>query len=343
MKRILTLAIGGLLLAGCASQTPTPSQQASRDFSDAPQLKENDPNGMPHDTLPPEQVAMAPAQPAAKAPATRPGEDVIVNRPTRPRDARGKPIEDAGERPGPENTGVQDQKNLKRAMNIEAEDGQVIENMFIVGQVECTDKKNITIRNCVIDANGDRYGVHCQRSENILIEKCEIYNVGSAGVYGDGFTARYCQVSQSKGDGFKPGNNCVVDKNYVHTLGLNSPGAHSDGVQIRGAKNVKVIGNFFDMPINQPNTHSNSSVFIQGDKPKQRPTEDVLVEGNWCRGGNFTIQAFSDGGDASTIKIVNNRFFQGESRYGCAKLENGVVWNGNVFDGTGAMASPAAK
>jgi hypothetical protein len=84
-------------------------------------------------------------------------------------------------------------------------------------------------------------------------------------------------------------------------------------------------------------------VFIQGDKPKQRPTEDVLVEGNWCRGGNFTIQAFSDGGDAGTIKIVNNRFFQGESRYGCGKLENGVVWSGNVFDGTGAMASPQAK
>ena len=69
MKRFLALAIGTLLLAGCASEK-TPSQQASRDFSDSPQLKDNDPNGMPHDKLPPEQFTMRPPSPDA-APTTR--------------------------------------------------------------------------------------------------------------------------------------------------------------------------------------------------------------------------------------------------------------------------------
>ena len=343
LKRIATLTLAGVLLAGCASEPR--AAQPSKDFSDSPQPQAYDAGDQPS----PHMLADTSTRPATEPaePRTRntrkASEETLVNRPTRPRDKNGKPIDEVAERPGPDNTGVKDQKNLKRAAKIKVTDGQVIENLFITGGIKASDTKDVVIRNCVIDAGGDRYGVVCQGATNLVIEHCEIYNMASAGVYGDGFTARFNQVSQSKGDGFKAGNNVVIEGNYVHTLGFNSPGAHADGVQIRGSKNIKIIGNYFDMPINNPETHSNAGVFIQGFKEKQRTAEDILVERNWFRGGNFTVAAYSDGGDASTIRIIDNRFYQGEARYGCGKLQEGVVWTGNVFDGSGAPAAPNAK
>jgi hypothetical protein len=355
--------IAAMLLAGCSSSPPP---GPSRGASDSQQmqtsgLKDHDPSAMPSNPLPPEQPPAPTTRPAKWYESADPGlnlppprnlprsskkDESIVNRPTgtfqKERDAAVNDNED--DRPGPNNTGVRDQKNLKRSEKIEAKDGQVIENLFIAGGIKASDKKDIIIRNCVIDAAGGRYGVVCQGGKNILIENCEIYGMSSAGVYGDGYTARGNNVSQSKGDGFKAGNDVVIEKNYVHTLGFNSPGAHADGVQIRGASNIKIIGNYFDMPINVPNTHSNAAVFIQDEKPKNRPTNHVLVEGNWFRGGNYTVSAYTgSGGDPATLKVLNNRFYQGEARYGSGRVQEGVQWSGNVFAGSGMACSPAAK
>jgi hypothetical protein len=277
-------------------------------------------------------------------PINRKTDEKLVHRPaftTRPAGSA-KTDEKELERPGPHNTGVRDQKNLKRSGKIEAADGQVIENLFIAGSIKANDTKNVIIRNCVIDGMGAHYGIQSRGAVDLVIENCEIYNVASAAIYGDGFTARGNNISQSKGDGIKPGANCVIEGNYIHTLGFGTTGAHADGVQIRGGKNIRIIGNYFDMPRNRPDTHSNAGVFIQGMKGK-RGTRDILVERNWFRGGNFTIHAYSDGDDPTTIKILNNRFYQGEAQYGCGKIQPGVEWSGNVFEVSGAAAGPQSK
>ncbi len=246
------------------------------------------------------------------------------------------------EQPGPDNTGVADQKNLKISGKVVAQSGQVIENLFITGGIVANDTKGVIIRNCLIDAAGGRYGVQCQQATGLLIERCEIYNTGSAGVYGDGFTAKANVVYQSAGDGFKPGHDCVIEANWVHTLGYKSPNAHADGVQIRGGSNVKVIGNYFDLPIDRPDTRTNSAVFIQGVKNKQ-PSTDILVERNWCKGGNFIIHGYSDGGDATTIRVINNRFYRGSARFGVARLADGVQWRGNTYDDGQTRVNPSDR
>lgn len=282
-------------------------------------------------------------------PATQPAEQALTPIPNTPAEEppivvrpRPKVVAEMPEQPGPDNTGVADQKKLKISQKITARSGQVIENLFISGGIVASDTKNVVIRNCVIDAAGGRYGLVTTHAENLLIEHCELYNMTTAAFYGDGFTARWNNVYQSAGDGFKAGNNTVVESNWVHTLGFKDPSAHADGVQIRGGHDIKIIGNFFDMPTNEPDTKSNSSIFIQGIKGRL-PSNNIVIEKNWCRGGNFTIHAYTDGGDATTIHILNNRFFRGSSRYGVISMEKGVVWKDNVFDEDGAPANPGSK
>ncbi len=282
-----------------------------------------------------------PSDPAPPdGPTTRPVRGPETTQPTsRPHDRH---AEGEYEQPGPDNTGVADQKNLKISQKITAVNDQVIENLFITGGIVANDTKNVIIRNCLIDAGGARYGLVCQRATNLLIEHCEIYNTSSTGVFGDGFTAKWNNVYQSAGDGFKPEQDCVVESNWVHHLGYKSPNAHADGAQIRGGHNVKIIGNYFDMPTNLPDCKSNSSIFIQGVKGKN-PTTDVLFAHNWCKGGNFTIHAYSDGGDATTIRIENNRFYRGSSHFGVGSIERGVLWKGNVFEENDQPAMPGDK
>lgn len=287
---------------------------------------------------------------AVPSPTTLPADDFTLGKPitaaTQPAidRATGPRDTDANQsiRPGPDNTGPADQKNLKISQKINATDGQVIENRFISGMVFANDTKNVIIRNCVIDGQGAPYGVQCQGAENILIERCEIYNIASSGIYGDGYTARGNVIYQSGGDGMKAGQNVLIEGNWIHSLGWKTPKAHADGVQIRAGSGVKIIGNFFDIPNDVRDTKSNAAVFIQGVKNKGG-SSDILVEGNWCSGGNFTIHAFSDGDDAKSIRIVNNRFLRGTARYGVGRMEDGVTWRGNVFDEDDRVANPKDK
>jgi len=365
MKRIffahtsLSASITALLMIVCASCSTSPAPQASAPAQSSlvrPREWSGEENVSSHPLPPEQQLSISPTTRSVDVtlePTTAPiahsaqaltlgqptTEPAVVARPT-PK-VLIKPADDR-EQPGPDNTGVADQKNLKISRKVTAVSDQVIENLFITGGVVANDTKNVIIRNCLIDAAGGRYGIQCQNAQNLVIERCEIYNMSSAGVYGDGFTARANVVYQSAGDGFKPGHDCVIEGNWVHTLGYKSPTAHADGVQIRGGSNVKIIGNYFELPIDEADTKSNSAVFIQGVKGKQGST-DILVEHNWCKGGNFTIHGFSDGGDASTIRVINNRFYRGSSRYGVGRLADGVLWKGNTFEDGESRADPADR
>jgi prepilin-type N-terminal cleavage/methylation domain-containing protein len=227
--------------------------------------------------------------------------------------------------PGPDNTGPTGP--LTPSGSITASNGQVIENLDITGSVNATGKTNVTIRNCRI--TGGTYGVRCDGASNIIIENCEITGASSAGVYGSGVTLTASEIHHIGADGVKPGSNSVIQGNWFHHLGL-ADGSHADGVQVRGDDNIKIEGNFFDMPKGVPGTHSNARLMIQSvdtDVPM-----NVTFIGNWCNGANYGINGNSD---KATCYASKNIIYRNSTQYGCS--QGAVTWKPDNLD-TGGKA-----
>jgi len=185
--------------------------------------------------------------------------------------------------------------------------------------------QTLTLRNCRIDAAGAAFAVRCDRNlGKLVIDHCEIVNASSAAIYGSNFDATANHVHRIGGDGFKPISAALIQGNYVAELGWNNPTAHADGVQISGGSDIRIIGNFFNLPLDVPNTKCNAVLFLQN------ASHDVVFEGNWCAGGNFAIHAYADSGGNPSIRITNNTFTTKSTRYGFGSIGTSVVWTGNV-------------
>ncbi len=240
-------------------------------------------------------------------------------------------------RPSAANTGPVDGTKFTSVSGFKGQSNTTYANLRITGQVTLTGLTNVTLINCIIDGNGSGWAVRCDYASNITIQNCEIFNVSSATVYGHGFKAINNTVYQSGGDGFKPLADCVIQGNYITQLGWNEPDAHADGVQIRGGSNIKIVGNYFDMPTDVANTKSNSSLFLQLD------VKDVTFSNNWLRGGNYNLHVFSDlAGGNQTIDILNNVYYAKSAQFGFAQCGDGVVMSGNLTD-TGLVATESTK
>lgn len=191
---------------------------------------------------------------------------------------------------------------------------------------------------CEFDAAGSRYCVRCDDRETTYerqFEFCEFKNFASAAIYGGGFSCRNSHVHHSKGDGFKPTHDALIEGNLVEMLGM-SEGSHADGVQIRGGWNIIIRLNFFNMP-QRPDTSTNAAVFCQKDSNGVKP-KDIAVDRNWCIGGNYTVQLLDSGVNCTA---TNNVFYPGTPRYGFGRLMN-ATWSGNVTD-TGKPATTNMK
>ncbi len=240
-------------------------------------------------------------------------------------------------RPDATSTGVDPSVVLTTLAAFKPKSNTAYANLYITGQMTLTGLTNISFTNCIIDAGGTKtYDVRCDGATNIVIDHCELKGATSAAIYGDGYTATANYVHQISGDGFKAGNNVMLYGNYLEDLGYNNLTAHADGVQIVGSSHIRIIGNYFNMPINTGTNESNTNLFLQG------AARDVIFAGNWCLGGNFNIHAYADGGGGSTIYLINNTFYTGTVRYGFAQIGSGVHWDGNLTD-TGLIALPASK
>ena len=226
--------------------------------------------------------------------------------------------------PCAENTGPTG--SLQPSGNINASDGQVIENLDITGNVNAQGRKNVTIRNCRITGTGP-YGVRCDGASGIIIDKCEITGHKEAGVYGSGFTMTASEIHHMGADGAKPQSDSVLQGNWFHHLGTSS-GSHADGCQVRGSDNIRIEGNFFDMPIDVAGTHSNAWLMIQdegGDLPM-----NVVFVGNWCNGANYGINGNSD---KATCYASKNIIYRNSTQFGCS--QGAVTWQPDNMDTTG--------
>jgi hypothetical protein len=168
----------------------------------------------------------------------------------------------------------------------------------------------------------------------VVFKRCHFTAFRSCAVVGSNYQAIGCSVDHSGGDGFKADHNVLIQGCYVTMLGM-TDGAHADGVQIRDGYNIRIVGNFFNMPTDVPNTSSNAAMFLQ------LASHDVEFSGNWCIGGNYTVGAFPSA-SPETVKIIGNTFYPGTPRYGFGNVFDGVVWSGNVT-ADGKVATPQMK
>ncbi len=240
------------------------------------------------------------------------------------------------ERPSALNTGVDPAVTLTTVGAFKPKSDTTYTNLYITAQMTLTNLMNVTFINCVMDINfAQLYNVRCDGATNIVIDHCELKGASSTSVYGDGFTVTSSYIHQSKGDGFKAGNNCFIWGNYVAELGYQNLAAHADGVQIDSKSHIRIIGNYFKMPIDTDGNESNSNLFVQG------PARDIVYDHNWSLGGNFSIHAYADGGGGPTVYITNNTFYTGTVRYGFGSIGTGVNWENNWTD-TGFIALPGS-
>lgn len=256
-------------------------------------------------------------------------------------------------RPSAATTGPASNTNFATSAGIKAVSNMVYENLDITGQITIpTGVVNVTIRNCKI--HGADYGVKAPGgtggAANVKIYNNKIYDVASAGIYGDNFTASYNEIYRSGGDGFKPGDNTIIEYNFVHDLGWQTKAQndyclqyggcpHADGIQMQGASNVIIRNNFFYMPspgnkledgstYSYPTgyvTHSNRTIFLQ-----KAPGNKISVVGNWLWSGNdYSLQMF-DSTLPGSITVTNNVLYAGMLSGAFGWLQSGIVWSGNV-------------
>ncbi len=249
-----------------------------------------------------------------------------------------------GDRPGAHNTGPSDPSILQPVggMTI-TQDGAVIENVHVYGSVNI-EANNVTLRNFIIDAGGQPYGVRATADKHgIVIEDGELINVASAHVYGGGYEARRLNMHESGGDGFKTTHDVVIEACWVHHLGT-APGAHSDCNQTRRGSNFIFRGNFFDLPIDIGAPYKQNACWII--QTGEGPIDNVLIEDNWINGGNFSVYFENklpppgsnrpDYGDPTNCRMNNNRFGR-DYRYGVLRATSYVSMSGNRWDDNGEL------
>jgi len=190
---------------------------------------------------------------------------------------------------------------------------------------------NVTIRNFRVDGNGTWYPIVYESGHSgLVLEDGEVLDYDSAAVGGNfgNYTARRLEVHESVGDGFKADSNVLIESCWVYHLGTGA-GSHADGVQISSGSNITIRGNFFDMPANVAGYESNANVFAG---PDFGPISNLVVEGNWLDGGNYTLFI-----DATNVTVRDNLFGR-DYNYGPSNMVgNSYTWTNNRWWDTLAL------
>jgi len=212
-------------------------------------------------------------------------------------------------------------------------DGTVVENVDVKGTITI-EANNVTIRNFRVDGEWSRwYGIHVPPGvSGVLIEDGEIIHTKSAGLYGEGLTARRLNIHDVGTDAMKLAHNSLVEASWFHHLGLNAE-AHADGCQTRFGSNIVLRGNFFDMPIDIGGGYKSNAASI--NDAALGPMSHFVLDGNWLNGGNYTLYLSARKGYPFTdIQVTNNRFGR-DYRHGVLSMRGDVsdyTVDGNVWD-----------
>lgn len=156
-------------------------------------------------------------------------------------------------------------------------------------------------------------------------------------------TIQYSEVNAFEGDSFhitSDGSsyitNVTLRHNYIARPGFN-PGSlsHWDGVQIRGANNVLIFCNNFDVGTWQD--PYNVLIYLE---QANGGNDNITVDNNWLSGSNFAFMIGLPHVPVN-LSITNNKLFSAHFHYGYCYLGGGftstylaqVIQAGNTLDG----------
>lgn len=229
------------------------------------------------------------------------------------------------------------------------EDGAVVENLEIDGNIEIDDADNVTVRNNRILAEGETWGIGIRDSADATIADNEIgilggsprLMVGVKDIYGEATGTQVLRneiVNTSTGIQVYSG---LIEGNYVHSMGI-LDGDHVNGMTSNGGTGQLTIkGNTV---LNEFDQTDAISLFQDFGVEANR-----LITGNLLAGGGYVIYAGGgDFGPSYGIKIINNRispvYYPDGGAFGPhANFEpdgEGNEWSGNIWDHSGKPIHP---
>ncbi|MFD0967669.1 RAD23 family protein [Plantactinospora endophytica] len=232
--------------------------------------------------------------------------------------------------PGPDDTGVPAGTTLRASGSIKAtQDGQVFSGLNINGCVTVL-AKNVVIRKSRITCGGI-YSIRTINAVNLLVEDVEINGLGknSAAVCCGEYTLRRVDISNVI-DGPRLGSDVVVEDSWIHHL-TRGPGSHNDTLQTTGASNIVVRGNTLEAY--NPVTRDPFNACLMIGSTTGPIVSNLLFEGNYCNGGNYSIGIRTDL-NANNIRLSGNVFGR-NYRYGVIARpdQRGITWDrsSNLF------------
>ncbi len=213
--------------------------------------------------------------------------------------------------------------------------GTVVEGLDITGCVTIT-ASNVTLRNSRVTSTCTNGSIKISWSgvSGVVLDHVELNGqrkVNSPGIMGSGWTGVALNIYDTE-DAIDVGNDVVVRDSYIHDMFV-GPGAHVDGVQSTGTKNVRVIHNTIDAR----GSGTTSAMLFGADLGAM---DNIVADNNLLNGGGYTVYAGADPGyDSGSISFTNNRFGRGFAYGPCSfgpSKGRTIGFTGNVWDDTNA-------
>ncbi len=346
LRRPLSFRWGALLLAlsACESETPpSPNANLTKDAKDASPTQ---PGGDDAGGYAPRDSAGPPS-----------GRDAGAT--------NGDPVADAGRSP-PSSTwpqafntgyphGLPGDTRPPVSLTLHAgnqtitEDGAVIDGWYVTG-ILYVRAHNVTIRNSHVVgcASGGAIDNGYGPNGPTLISDTEIEAPSTCGAYASlgnvNFTCIRCDV-HGGGSGIRMDGNVTVEDSYVHDLHYKDP-AHETAIGSNGGAHFKVLHNNLECNSDL----CSAALSFYGDFG---PIDDALVQNNLLNtSGSFCTYAGSlprkPYPHATNVRYIDNHFgrlFKPKCGiYGPVtswEANAGNVWQGNVWEDTGATVDPA--
>lgn len=212
---------------------------------------------------------------------------------------------------------------------------EIIQNVSFASGIEIR-ADGVQLKN--VNVNG---GILLNEADGVLLDHISAISVSVSSA--SNTTIQYAHVTAFEDDSFhvtsdgsKHINNFTLKYSYIDRPGFN-PGSlsHWDGVQVRGAYNVTIFCNNFDVgPWQDP--YNVLIYFEQANGGNDR----LLVDNNWLNGANFAIMT-SLPDLPINFSIINNKLSSNDFHFGYCYLGDGftpaylasIVQSGNLLDG----------
>jgi len=207
------------------------------------------------------------------------------------------------------------------------QDGAVVSDLDINGCVT-VQAVNVVISDVRIRCSST-YGINV-KSGSVTVQYSELDGTGAVhvAVLGSNYTLSHVNIHDIE-DGPRLGSNVTIEDSYIHDL-FRTATSHNDAMQTTGATNITIRHNSIIPATN--GDPMNAAIMIGSEF---NPLRDMLIEGNYLNGGNYTILARSDL-DGNNIVVRNNAFGH-DYRYGTYRGATGMSMDtSNIYADTRA-------